>query len=63
MSSNMQSKQYTGNRTFDHDVNREYLFIMMLVGSGEVVLGGTGEGMPLLQGAYYEPYVTPTSSI
>lgn len=60
---NVSSKEYTGNTTFPANTGRGYFFVVMTDGTGTISFGdGTGE-IPLAAGAYFEPYVVPTSKI
>lgn len=61
--SNLKSTTHTGNRTIPATPNRSYFFITFTTAAGTIELGGGGGKVPIAQGAFFEPYITPTSEI
>lgn len=59
----VESREYTGNTTFNTDPQRPYLFIVMTGADGTLELGGGGGKIPIANGSYYEPYIAPTCEL
>ena len=60
---NLVSKEYTGNRVFEFDYTRPYLFIIMIDQNGSIQLGDDGGKIPIPAGKFYEPLVCPSSKL